>query len=221
MLSFAGSAHTHNHDDVIKWKHFPRYWPFVRGIHRSRSFDVFCDLRLNKRLSKQSRGWWFETLSCSLWRHCSDTDPVKDNCDAIWRQISLTSLQWLHNERDGVSNYRRHDCLLKRLFRRRSKKTSKFRVTGICEGNSPVNSPHKGPVTRKMFPFDDVIMNVESCNGMTLNRSKATGQTDVLTNHAWGLMTFTGNFTGITRDSYPWYEFQNCKVKITAACPVS
>ena len=24
------------HDDVIKWKHFPRYWPFVRGIHRSR-----------------------------------------------------------------------------------------------------------------------------------------------------------------------------------------
>ena len=40
------------------------------------------------------------------------------------------------------------------------KKTSKFRVTGLCEGNSPspVNSPHKGPVTLKMFPFDDVIM---------------------------------------------------------------
>ena len=28
-------SHIHNHDDVIKWKHFPRYWPFVRGIHRS------------------------------------------------------------------------------------------------------------------------------------------------------------------------------------------
>ena len=42
--------------------------------------------------------------------------------------------------------------------RRISKKTSKLRVTGICEGNSPVNSAHKGPVTRKMFPFDDVIM---------------------------------------------------------------
>ena len=41
-----------------------------------------------------------------------------------------------------------------------SKKTSKLRVTGLCVGNSPgpVNSPHKGPVTRKMFPFDDVIM---------------------------------------------------------------
>ena len=35
----------------------------------TRSFDVFFDLRLNKRLSKQSRGWWFETLPRSLWRH--------------------------------------------------------------------------------------------------------------------------------------------------------
>ena len=35
----------------------------------TRSFDVFFDLRLNKRFSKQSWGWWFETLSCPLWRH--------------------------------------------------------------------------------------------------------------------------------------------------------
>ena len=35
------------------------------------SFDIFFDLRLNKRLSKQSRPWWFETPSCSLWRHCN------------------------------------------------------------------------------------------------------------------------------------------------------
>ena len=38
----------------------------------TRSFDVFFDLRLNKRLSKQSWGWWFEALSRPLWRHCSD-----------------------------------------------------------------------------------------------------------------------------------------------------
>ena len=46
--------------------------------------------------------------------------------------------------------------------RRRSKKTSKLRVTGPCGGNSPVTGgfPHKGPITRKMFPFDDVIMGV-------------------------------------------------------------
>ena len=48
------------------------------------------------------------------------------------------TLQWRHNEHNGVSNHRRLDCLLNRLFRRRSKKTSKFRVTGLCEGNSPV-----------------------------------------------------------------------------------
>ena len=37
----------------------------------TRSFDVFFDLRLNKRLSKQPWGWWFERLSSSLWRHCN------------------------------------------------------------------------------------------------------------------------------------------------------
>ena len=38
----------------------------------TRSFDAFFDLRLNKRLSKQWRGWWFETSSRSLWRHCNE-----------------------------------------------------------------------------------------------------------------------------------------------------
>ena len=65
-----------------------------------------------------------------------------------------------HNGHSSVSNHQPHDCLHNRLFRRRSQKTSKLRATGLCVGNSPgpVNSPHKGPVTRKMFPFDDVIM---------------------------------------------------------------
>ena len=70
-----------SHNDVIKWKHFPRYWPFVRGIHRSpvnsrtkpvtRSFDVFFDLHLNQQLSKHRRRWWFGTPSRSLWHHCN------------------------------------------------------------------------------------------------------------------------------------------------------
>ena len=50
----------------------------------------------------------------------------------------VISLQWRHNEPDGVSNNQPHHCLLNRLFRRRSKKTSKLRVVGLCAGNSPV-----------------------------------------------------------------------------------
>ena len=51
--------------------------------------------------------------------------------------IPITSLQWRHNRRDSVSNHQPHDCLFNRLFRRRSKKASKLRVTGLCAGNSP------------------------------------------------------------------------------------
>ena len=50
----------------------------------------------------------------------------------------IIPLHWRHNERDGVSNHQPHDCLLDRLLRRRSKKTSKRRLTGLCVGNSPV-----------------------------------------------------------------------------------
>ena len=47
------------------------------------------------------------------------------------------ALQWRHNERGSVSNHQPHDCLLNRLYWRRSKKTSKLRLTGLCVGNSP------------------------------------------------------------------------------------
>ena len=47
---------------------FPAQWPVTR------SFDVFVDLGLNKRLSKPSWGWWFDTLSRPLWRHCNGTN---------------------------------------------------------------------------------------------------------------------------------------------------
>ena len=76
--------------------------------------------------------------------------------------VTKTELQWRHNERDGVSNQRRLECLLKRLFRCRSRKTSKLSVTGLCGGMHrwPVDSPPKGPVMQKKFPFDDVIMGI-------------------------------------------------------------
>ena len=55
----------------------PGEFPAQRPV--TRSFDIFFDLRLNKRMSKQSWGWWFETLSCPLWRHCNDIHAHIEN----------------------------------------------------------------------------------------------------------------------------------------------
>ena len=63
----------------------PGEFPAQRPV--TMSFDVFFDLRLNKRLSKQSWGRWFETLSCPLWRHCND-NPL----DQHWLDIEPTHL---------------------------------------------------------------------------------------------------------------------------------
>ena len=84
------------------------------------------------------------------------------NDNIVWHitVYLVYALRWSHNGCDSLSNHQPYDCLLNRLFRRRSKKTSKPLVTGLCVGvhRGPVNSPHKWPVTRKMFQFDDVIM---------------------------------------------------------------
>ena len=58
----------------------------------TRSFDVFFDVRLNKRLSKQSWGWWFETLSRPLWRHHNDMG-----------QTGLYRSKTSHNKARGLS----------------------------------------------------------------------------------------------------------------------
>ena len=54
-----------------------------------------------------------------------------------YSECMMWTSQWRHNGRDSVSNHQLHNCFLNRLFRRRSKKTSKLRVTGLCAGNSP------------------------------------------------------------------------------------
>ena len=87
----------------------------------------------------------------------------------VFQHCCITTLLWHHNGCDGVSNYLSHHCLLNRLFRHRSKKTSKLHATGFCAGNSLVTDgfcmvtgefPYKGPVTQRMSPSDDVIMMV-------------------------------------------------------------
>ena len=89
------------HDDVIKWKHFPCYWPFVRGIHRSlvvtltkASFGVFFDLP-ERTVEQITRRRWFETSSHSLWRHCNVKQDRRWNADKPSAALDPYILTWL------------------------------------------------------------------------------------------------------------------------------
>ena len=199
-----------SHDDVIKWKHFPRNLPFVRGIHRSPvnslhkgqwrgvlMFPLIC-ARINGWVNNREAGdlrryrahydvivmkSWLVILVLTTATYCLARIAVtqltfifKETqagmnvyvlfaysltatlCWWIYLPCGVT-LEWRHNERDGISNHQPRDCLLNGLFRCRSKKTS-FASLAFVRGihQWPVNSAHKGPVTRNMFPFDDVIM---------------------------------------------------------------
>ena len=67
------------------------------------------------------------------------TDQYVGSNTSLWMarlQCVFSTLQWRHNGRDGVPNHKLHDCLLNRLFRRRSKKTPKLHVTGLCAEKS-------------------------------------------------------------------------------------
>ena len=161
---------------MISWHWNYLFWYFVKGpqvidVLSSQmesyvwSFDVFFVVSLYKVLNKHHSLRWFE----SPWRSCGVTVMLQTSMQKVilqsihckmsksqelllWK-FPLTlrlSLQWRHNGRDSVSNHQPHDSLLNRLFRRRSKKTSKLHVTGLCAAQMASYA--------EMFPFDDVIM---------------------------------------------------------------
>ena len=72
-----------------------------------------------------------------VWNQYNDTCSLVAGRGPPLHHIGNT-LQWRHDGCDGVSNHQPRHCLLNRLFRRRSKETSKLRAPGLCEGNSPV-----------------------------------------------------------------------------------
>ena len=87
------------------------------------------------------------SLTCARtngWSNNWDADNLRrhhvhyDVTVMAWMWLLWWSLQWRHNGPDGVSNHHHRACLLNCLFERRSKKTSKLRVTGLCAGNSQV-----------------------------------------------------------------------------------
>ena len=160
------------HDDVIKFSallafcvgNSPVTGEFPAQKPVTRNFDVFCDLRLNKRLSKQ---WW-----CLWFGHHAHCDVI---IMTMGNGLMLFSVIMCRYDIDQCPNFHYDDVTMSGMAsqitslrivystvypgadqRKHQSPASLAFVRGIHRG--PVNSPHKWPVTRKVFPFDDVIM---------------------------------------------------------------
>ena len=90
-----------------------------RSVEGGFLFQLLCSL------------WCVPIIGYIIWSECHIRISLSSLCRLI------LTLRWRHNARDGVSNHQRHDCLLNSLFGRRSKKTSKLCVAGLCAGKSP------------------------------------------------------------------------------------
>ena len=189
------------HDDVIKWKHFPRNWPFVRGIHRSSvnslhkgqwrgalMFSLIC-VWINDWVNNREAGdlrrylahydvivmeeYWLRAIcvknfhiAAKFDRRQGSTAAAEPSLSLLLTTLTVCPILYLFHNSDvimspmasqitsltivcstvySVADQRKHQSSASLAF-----------VRGIHRW--PVNSPHKWPVTRKMFPFDDVIM---------------------------------------------------------------
>ena len=83
---------------------------------------------------------------CPFHPHTVNIMPPDDTIYKLCINDYFLPLQWRHYGRDSVSNHQSPNCLLNRLFRRRSKKTSKLRVTGLCAGKSPGTGEFPAPM---------------------------------------------------------------------------
>ena len=174
-----------DHDDVIKWKYFPRYWPFVWGIHRSpvnspHTKASGVELRCFLWSAPETNGWINTRDAGDLRRRCAHNDvtlmhwnwhqlfsplpfssnvvhPLMVRLGSICTPMSTLYQDYPRSSQtsanvhyawarcryvitvglDDVTNHQPHHCLINRLFRRKSKNTSKPRVTCLCAGNSP------------------------------------------------------------------------------------
>ena len=139
---------------ITKWRPdiIVRNWYWTRLI--SFVYPLIKPIHLSSRLIVSS--WWATWQVWQAWQvYWRKTQywPHRGTCMYNIKMINawtVASLQWRHNGRDGVSNHQPHHCWIKRLFRRRSKKTPKLRVTGLCEGNSPVTGEFPAQMASNM-----------------------------------------------------------------------
>ena len=126
----------------------------------TQSFHVFFDLRPNKWLSKKSRGWWFETPSCSLWRHCNvygfDTLSIVDDAHFVWG-IHRSPVNFPH----------------KGQWRRA------FMFALICARiNGWANNPEAGDLRRHRAHYDVIVMYIDliHCRLLTTHQCVISSQ---------------------------------------------
>ena len=109
------------HDAIMPWIHCLYCWLFAKRVHgqmkHTHTLALLCFV-----------GVIFSRFVAFIWCISPPSSELLP-----WHRYTIgpVSLQWRHNGRDGVSNHQPHDCLLNRLFSRRSKETSKLRVTGL------------------------------------------------------------------------------------------
>ena len=150
-LAFAcytfGHKSQSNHNDVIKWKYL-RYWPFVRGIHRS---------PLNSPHKGQWRGALMFSLICAWindWVNSCEAGDLRRHCAHY--DVTVMATNWMIPQLWPVL-YIKRDIACSSVCsgahqRKHQSSTSLIFVREVHRW--PVDSHHKGQVKRKMLPFD-------------------------------------------------------------------
>ena len=110
---------------ISPWTKWPPFWQtvFFKCIFLNENDRILTQISLK-----------FVPESPTKNDTCSTFEEILDRTLCA---LVMVALRWRHNHHAGVSNHQPHGCLFNRLFRRKSKKTSKLRVTGLCAGNSP------------------------------------------------------------------------------------
>ena len=150
----------------LQWRHNER-----NGVSNHLHLDCLFNrlFRLTKKDTKAPCHWLYDgNPPVTAIHNCLRFRPLEFRELSHWRQQyvviwmdDVCPLQWHHNGREGVSNHQPHGCLLNRISRRRSKKKSKLRVTGLCEGNSPVSGEF--PAQMANYTENVAVLRTSSC----------------------------------------------------------
>ena len=117
-------------------------WGKLQAIHSIEVLGYLYGMQL-----KLDQHWFKLRLGTDEVQNCYPLDTIKSSERDPGPVQIAAALGWRHNGRDGVSNHQLYQCLLNHLFRRKSKKTSKLRVTGLCSRNSPVTDEFPAQIT--------------------------------------------------------------------------